>query len=253
MSGRRFRRAAAAAALGLGAVLAALAVLYGEDVPVWSIPLLAAAVLILCELVSLSAARRRTRRSSDRLSPPSWWGACSSLRCSRSPARPSPSWRPPSPPDTASPPGSSAPQPRRRCSSSSRRSRGGPAKFRKPSRALCRTRTGDPLLTIQVPGKEARARAGLRRHEALQTDGLRRRDVTYGGRPWSRWCSRHVRTTVLTERPGSSGGRMPSSCSDRRRVHPRSALNAAGACVGKRTRSGRSGCSLRQRCELNQG
>jgi hypothetical protein len=47
-------RAAAAAALGLGAVLGALAVLYGEDAPVWSIPLLAAAVLILCELVSLS-------------------------------------------------------------------------------------------------------------------------------------------------------------------------------------------------------
>lgn len=54
MSGRRFRRAAAAAALGLGAVLGALAILYGEDVPVWSIPLLAAAVLIFFELVSLS-------------------------------------------------------------------------------------------------------------------------------------------------------------------------------------------------------
>jgi hypothetical protein len=54
MSGRRFRRAAAAAALGVGALLGALAVLYGEDVPVWSIPLLAAAVLILCELVFLS-------------------------------------------------------------------------------------------------------------------------------------------------------------------------------------------------------
>ena len=54
MSGRRFRRAAAAAALGLGAVLGALAALYGEDAAVWSIPLLAAAVLILCELVSLS-------------------------------------------------------------------------------------------------------------------------------------------------------------------------------------------------------
>jgi uncharacterized membrane protein len=54
MSGRRFRRAAAAAALGLGAVLGALAIRYGEDVPGWSIPLLAAAVLILCELVSLS-------------------------------------------------------------------------------------------------------------------------------------------------------------------------------------------------------
>ena len=54
MSGRRFRRAAAAAALGLGAVLGALAVLYGEDLPVWSIPLLAVAVLIFFELVSLS-------------------------------------------------------------------------------------------------------------------------------------------------------------------------------------------------------
>ena len=54
MSGRRLRRAARAAALGLGAVLGALAVLYGEDVPVWSIPLLVAAVLIFFELVSLS-------------------------------------------------------------------------------------------------------------------------------------------------------------------------------------------------------
>ena len=54
MSGRRLRRAAAAAAFSLGAVLGALAVLYGGDVPVWSIPLLAAAVLIFFELVSLS-------------------------------------------------------------------------------------------------------------------------------------------------------------------------------------------------------
>jgi hypothetical protein len=54
MSGRRFRRVAAAAALCLGAVLGALAVLYGEDVPVWSIPLLTAAVLVLLELVLLS-------------------------------------------------------------------------------------------------------------------------------------------------------------------------------------------------------
>ena len=54
MSGRRLRRAAAAAALGLGAGLGALGILYGEDAPVWSVPLLAAAVLILCELVSLS-------------------------------------------------------------------------------------------------------------------------------------------------------------------------------------------------------
>ena len=54
MSGRRLRRAAAAAALSLGAGLGALGILFGEDIPTWSIPLLAAAVLILCELVSLS-------------------------------------------------------------------------------------------------------------------------------------------------------------------------------------------------------
>ena len=54
MSGRRFRRAAATAALGLGAVLGVLGILYGADVPVWSVPLLGAAVVILCELVSLS-------------------------------------------------------------------------------------------------------------------------------------------------------------------------------------------------------
>jgi hypothetical protein len=54
MSGRRLRRAVAAAALGLGAVLGALAILYGDDAPVWSIPLVAAAVLVLFELVSLS-------------------------------------------------------------------------------------------------------------------------------------------------------------------------------------------------------
>ena len=105
MSGRRFRRAAAAAALGLGAVLGALAALYGEDAPFGAFrssppPSSSCASSSLCP-----AARRRTRRSSDRLSPPSWWGACSSLRCSRSPARPWPSWRPLFPPDTASPPG----------------------------------------------------------------------------------------------------------------------------------------------------
>ncbi|HET6616189.1 MAG TPA: hypothetical protein VFH69_00080 [Gemmatimonadota bacterium] len=54
MSGRQLRRAAATAALGLGAVLGAVGVLYREEVPVWSIPLLAAAVLVFCELVSLS-------------------------------------------------------------------------------------------------------------------------------------------------------------------------------------------------------
>ena len=54
MSGRRFRRTALAAALALAAVLGALGILYGEDAPAWSVPPLAAAVLILCELVSLS-------------------------------------------------------------------------------------------------------------------------------------------------------------------------------------------------------
>jgi hypothetical protein len=54
MSGRRLRRAAAGAALGIGVALGALEALYGEDAPAWSIPLLTAGVLILCELVSLS-------------------------------------------------------------------------------------------------------------------------------------------------------------------------------------------------------
>jgi len=54
MSERRLRRAAAAAALGLGAGLSAVAILSGGDVPVWSMPLLAAAVVILCELAALS-------------------------------------------------------------------------------------------------------------------------------------------------------------------------------------------------------
>ncbi len=54
MSGRRLHRAAAAAALGVGAVVAALAARYGEDVPVWSIPFGVAALLVVGELVSLS-------------------------------------------------------------------------------------------------------------------------------------------------------------------------------------------------------
>ena len=54
MSGRRLRRAAAAAALGIGAGLGALGILFGGAAPAWSVPLLATAVLILCELVSLS-------------------------------------------------------------------------------------------------------------------------------------------------------------------------------------------------------
>ncbi len=54
MSGRRLRRAAAAAALGLGAGLGVLGILYGGDAPIWSVPLLAAAALILSELVFMS-------------------------------------------------------------------------------------------------------------------------------------------------------------------------------------------------------
>ena len=54
MSGRRLRRAALSAALGLGAVLGALAALYRDDLPGWSAAFLAVAVLVLCELVSLS-------------------------------------------------------------------------------------------------------------------------------------------------------------------------------------------------------
>ena len=56
MSGRGLRRAAAAGAPGLGAALGALAALSGGEVTVWSIPLLAAAALVLGELVSLSRA-----------------------------------------------------------------------------------------------------------------------------------------------------------------------------------------------------
>ena len=56
MSGRRLRRAAAAAALGLAALLGAFAAVVGADAPVWSIPLLAAAGVVLCELVSVSRA-----------------------------------------------------------------------------------------------------------------------------------------------------------------------------------------------------
>lgn len=54
MSGRRLRRVAAVAALVLGAGLGALVIRYGGDAPVWSVPLLATAALILCEFVSLS-------------------------------------------------------------------------------------------------------------------------------------------------------------------------------------------------------
>lgn len=54
MTGRRFRRTAAAAALGLGAVLGLLAALDGADAPAWRIPLLGAAIVVLYELVSLS-------------------------------------------------------------------------------------------------------------------------------------------------------------------------------------------------------
>lgn len=54
MSGRRFRRATAASALALGAGLGVLGIVHGGDVPVWSVPLLAASVLVLGELISLS-------------------------------------------------------------------------------------------------------------------------------------------------------------------------------------------------------
>src|SRR5262245_38660112 len=54
MSGRRFRRAAGAAVLGLGAVLGALGLLYGADGSSWSVPLLAAAAVVTGELVSLA-------------------------------------------------------------------------------------------------------------------------------------------------------------------------------------------------------
>ncbi|MFN0155930.1 MAG: hypothetical protein ACKVUT_16280 [Gaiella sp.] len=54
MSGRRFQRSVTAAAAGLGAALAALALLYGEDVPAWSTPLLVAGALIFFELVALA-------------------------------------------------------------------------------------------------------------------------------------------------------------------------------------------------------
>jgi hypothetical protein len=54
MSGRRLRHRAAAAALALGALLGVVAVVSGRDLPIWSTPLLAAAVLILGELLSLS-------------------------------------------------------------------------------------------------------------------------------------------------------------------------------------------------------
>ena len=54
MSGRRLRRATAAAALTLAVVLGGLAAFYRDDAGVWSIPLFAAAVLIVVELASLA-------------------------------------------------------------------------------------------------------------------------------------------------------------------------------------------------------
>ena len=54
MSGRRLRRAAVAAALGFGAVLGVLAALYGDDASGLGMPFFVAAVLVVCELVSLS-------------------------------------------------------------------------------------------------------------------------------------------------------------------------------------------------------
>jgi hypothetical protein len=56
MSGRRLRRAAAAAALGLavGAVLGALAILDAERVAPWSVPVLAVAAVLVYELADLA-------------------------------------------------------------------------------------------------------------------------------------------------------------------------------------------------------
>ena len=54
MSGRRFRRVTAAAAVALGVVLVVIAVIDGWHVAGWSIPLLTAAAVLLVELVSLS-------------------------------------------------------------------------------------------------------------------------------------------------------------------------------------------------------
>ncbi|HET8741917.1 MAG TPA: hypothetical protein VFM41_04790 [Gaiella sp.] len=58
MSGKQFRLAAGVTALALVAVLGALALVHGRDAPDWSIPLFAAAVLIVCELAALSRATK---------------------------------------------------------------------------------------------------------------------------------------------------------------------------------------------------
>jgi hypothetical protein len=56
VSGRRLRRAAAAAAVGLavGAVLGALAILDAERVAPWSVPVLAVAAVLVYELADLA-------------------------------------------------------------------------------------------------------------------------------------------------------------------------------------------------------
>jgi hypothetical protein len=53
VSGTRLRGAAVATALGLGAALAAVVILYHGRVPAWSVPVLAAAALVVCELADL--------------------------------------------------------------------------------------------------------------------------------------------------------------------------------------------------------
>jgi hypothetical protein len=53
MNGRRLRRAILAAAVAVGGLLVALAVASGGELPLWSVPLLTAAVLLVAELVSL--------------------------------------------------------------------------------------------------------------------------------------------------------------------------------------------------------
>jgi hypothetical protein len=53
MSGRRLRRATAAAALGLGGALCALLALRGFGLPLWGVPFVVAGALVVGELLSL--------------------------------------------------------------------------------------------------------------------------------------------------------------------------------------------------------
>jgi hypothetical protein len=58
----------------------------------------------------------------------------------------------------------------------------------------------DPLLTIEVSGREARASGGSRDHESPAKDGIDERRVTARGRACSRWCSLSVPPSPV---PGS--------------------------------------------------